>query len=336
MQSKRQQKGFFTIAITMLLVTLLGTFVLSSLALSIVEEKKKRLSESSRQLAAIGEQAMSIYAKNVLEIEGGGTARNEWLAAPERFLSGAQIPKYLQKRRIGAAISPVRSYVGEGTLNDRAQYFAYTRVVLYILDDALNADMYRPAFTVSGELRPCGLSIEADQACPIRNVLHELPTASWQAERLETAIRQVETMASLLVTYFNTQVQMDPVHEMASNHFRDSWCTASGGSAKVPIGRLPCLTGFVSMEHSGSQLEALKELVQRAGITATGLSEFYYPWGTDRAAKLELANEEGLISGAAGWYNTASYPFTMTIRQPLPWPAPDGSIAYIKATAVQP
>lgn len=336
MQSPRRQKGFFVVAITMLLVTLIGTFLLSSLALSIVEEKKKRLAEASQQLKEVGDQVMSIYTSNVLAIEGSTSERADWIANPARLLEGVQIPKYMPQRRVGIAISPVRSYVGEGTINDRAQYFAYTRIVLYFLDDVQNAEQYRPAFTASGEFRPCGLALEANQTCPVKNALYELPTAKWQAERLDTAVRQVETMASMLVTYFNIQVQLDPVHEMAVNHFRDPWCTTVGGSAVVPVGRLPCLTGFVSMADDGSQLTAMRELVQRAGLTASGLSEFYYPWGTDRSVRLELANEEGLITGAPGWFNTASYPYSMTIRQPLPWPAPDGSIAYIKATALQP
>lgn len=338
MPSKRQQGGFFTIVAALFAAALVGSFLLSSLAQLVYERKREQLYDETSHLEAISVSAMGVYAQHVLAIEREGADRTAWQANPERLLDGAPIPSTLKRNRLGVAMSPVRSYAGQGTAYDRAQYYAYTRTVLYLLPDTPNAAPYRPVFDSSGNLKACGPSVDEGQPCPYPSKLFELPVASWQAERLETAIRQTEAFAQLLVTYFNAQILIDPVHEMATNHFRDPYCAT--GSQVVPLGRLPCLTGFVSMAEPGNQRDSLIELLRRAGITSTGLSELYYPWGpepgeTVPSSKLELANEEGLITGTSLSNNTA-YPYTFTVRQPLPWPAPDGNPTYVKAVAVQP
>lgn len=333
MKSKRQQSGFFTIVVSLFAAALVGSFLLSSLAQVVYDRKKEQLYDEAGHLESIGVSAMGVYSQNALAIEGETPDRQGWIAAPEKLLEGAPIPSTLKRNRLGITMSPVRSYAGRGTAFDRAQYYAYTRAVLYLLPDSPNAAAYRPTFDSSGNLKECGAAVPAGQPCPYPSKLYELPVAGWQAERLETAIRQTEALAQLLVTYFNAQVLLDPVHEMASNHFRDPYCAT--GSQVVPLGRLPCLTGFVSLADPGSQRDPLIDLLRRAGITSTGLAELYYPWGTDRVSKLELANEEGLITGSDLSNNTA-YPYTFTVRQPLPWPAPDGKPTYVKAVAVQP
>lgn len=333
MRLKRQQSGFFTIVVALFAAALVGSFLLSSLAQLVYERKKEQLLDEPAHLEAIAVSAMGVYAQNALAIEAEGPERAGWVAAPERLLEGAPIPSTMKRNRLGITMSPVRSYAGQGSPFDRAQYYAYTRAVLYLLPDSPNAAPYRPMFDSAGNLRECGPIISAGQACPYPSKLFELPVANWEAERLETAIRQAESLAQLLVTYFNAQILLDPVHEMATNHFRDPYCAT--GSQSVPLGRLPCLTGFVSLAAPGTQHDALIDLLRRAGITSTGLSELYYPWGTERVSKLELANEEGFITGT-NLSNNVAYPYTFTIRQPLPWPAPDGTPTYVKVVAVQP
>lgn len=333
MRLKRHQGGFFTLVMSLFGAALVGAFLLSSLAQLVYDRKKEQLTDENGYLEAIATSAMGVYAQNALAIEQEGTDRSAWIAAPERLLDGAPIPANLNRARLGVTMSPVRSYAGKGAPTDRAQYYAYTRTVLYLLPDSPNAAGYKPVFDSTGNLKECGASVATGQPCPYPSKLFELPIPSWEAERLETAVRQAEAVAQLLVTYFNSQILLDPIHEMAINHFRDPYCAT--GSQVVPMGRLPCLTGFVSMADPGAQRDALIELLRRAGVTSTGLAELYYPWGTERVSKLELANEEGAITGST-LSNNVAYPYTFTIRQPLPWPAPDGTATYVKAVAVQP
>jgi hypothetical protein len=329
----RRQKGFFAIAMAVFAAALITALLLSSFSQLVLERKRAKIADEPATMSALATHAMDVYTRNALDIEGDTPARAAWLADPARFLAGAQIPPALKNRQLGVLISPVRSYLGQGTATDRAQYFAFTRVTLYLANDSLQAPAYLPWFDANGVLHPCGAPDAA--SCPVKFEFFELPIASWQAERVETAIRQVESLAQLFVTYFNAQTLLDPIHELSSNHFRDPYCGVVG-SQVIPVGRLPCIAGFGSLYTPGSQGPALVELLQRAGVTSAGLSEFYYPWGDLQASRIEIANEVGSIAGAPGWTNSTSYPYTLTVRQPLPWPDPSGNVTYVKAVAVQP
>lgn len=330
LHQRRTQGGAVIVLVALLVASVVFGYLATVYGGAIHARSIEKQVRAAGALERIARQAMDTYARNSYDIEREGAERAAWLNAPDRLLAGVNEPALAG--RVGVAISPVRQYAGD-TDSDRGQYFAFTRAVVYILDDAQGARDAAPAFDEQGVFMPCGGLEPA--ACNYRHQTMELPIASFQADRLAEAVTQVQRMASRLTSFFNTHMHLDPLRNMSLNRFRDGGCANPGAGQHVAFGHLPCLEGFERIDGPGASIYA-NVLVQTLGVSGPSMREYQYPWGGPEAGSLiELANEEGAISGST-LANNVAYPYSMAVRQPLPWPSITGEPLYVVAYALQP
>lgn len=333
LHTRAKQNGGIAVFVALLLAALVFGYLVTIYGGAMHDRKVEKLVHMRGALDRIVRQAMDNYAKNSFAIESDGEGRAAWLAGPDLWLQGVNEPAL--RARLGVAISPVRQYAGD-TESERGQYFAFTRAVVYVLDDAPGADGAAPRFDADGVFLPCGGAEPSEAECPFRHQIAELPIAAYQAERLEAAVQQIQLVASRLSSFYNTHIHLDPVHELAINRFREPSCADPGAGEFVTFGALPCLEGFVPISEYGSNPH-MAVLLKLIGLTEGSLNELSYPWPDPEGERIriELANEEGPVTDS-DLENNKAYPYSMLVRQMLPWPSLEGEPLYVYAYALQP
>ena len=278
-----RQKGYFILALTAVIVVITLSFVLGYSVYYAKREQYNLAQNQQEYILEVKNRLLDAYAAHFADVDADlseGTYRSG-----DVWLKMAGI-----NNRWGLSIGVSSRQSKTGVM--------YTSISVWLPtdEDATNPPSYNVstgAFTTCSVL-PCAPRISTT-----------FDGYSLQLAAASKAHAQLNELATKATAHFKARQLLDPLHNIATNHFRAGTFTCGTVNADT----MPCLDTYTEL-----QLTPVGALI---GVDSPDMSN---PWGR----RFEVSNLQDS--------NTASVPYSMSFTTTTPW----GSVPPYQVLAVEP